>query len=150
MSILLTLVAAVSAVSCRTNNGDIGLYYGVWGMTSMSIDGVEDQTVNADGMMTSWSFQNNVIEIRLIKPHNDYTSLFGTWEEVDGELQLNFTHHDDKFAAGQGQYAAPTWLLMDNNAVEHLEIVSQTNSSMVLKYVNNDGKTIEYTLKKEY
>jgi hypothetical protein len=145
---MLIFALVIALTGCRTNNGDIGVYYGSWALKSVTIDGVEDTAWSSDNMWTTWSFQNNVICISRTNDLQDMDTRWGTWSEDNGKLLLDFRHSDDNAAAGSGQYAAPSWLYFERNTVTTLGIDAQTSKSMTLSIVDANGRKIVYTLKK--
>jgi hypothetical protein len=148
--ILLYVALIFVAVGCKTNNGDIGVYYGSWALDAVSIDGTADTEWCADGRWTTWSFQNDVICISRMNEYADLESCWGTWSEDGNRLLLDYRHHDDKYADGTVQYAAPTWIYFVRNQVTELSIDSQTSKAMTLSTVDSQGRKITYTLRKTY
>jgi hypothetical protein len=145
---MLFFALALVLAACRTNNGDIGVYYGSWALDSITIDGTADTAWCSDGMWTTWSFQNNVICISRTDDYLSQDARWGTWSDNGSELALDFRHSDDKTEAGKGQYTAPTWIYFERNAVTTLAIDAQTSKAMTLSLVDANGRKIVYKLRK--
>lgn len=149
-AVLATVILGIVSPSCVTNNGDIGIYYGTWAVESVTVDGHELDGWNAGGTWSNFSFQNNIVCVARYDRLQDKTECWGTWEERDGILYMDFTHSDDRFEPGTGIYAAPEWLGFEPDAVTRLRIDSATGSEMTLTNVKADGNAIVYRLRKTY
>ena len=138
-------------VACKTNNGDIGRYYGTWALDAIEIDGQTDTSWQEPGTWTNWSFQNNIIEIARVDDLQDATKRYGTWKELSDPdvLVLDFTHGDDETQSGTDVYAAPEWVFIDAG-ITQLSILHASDRNMTLRYTNSEGKTITYYLRKTY
>jgi hypothetical protein len=149
------MLAVVAIVMCGVmsgcqNNGDIGPWYGSWLLTEMTVDG-EPYTKPFEGdLFVYWSFQNGIVSVTRTDKFYNMDVTYGRWEATDTELLLNFDNTDDLDEDNSSRYGAPTYLLMDPNAVEHLQFVSNNWKTMVLSYVNAQGQKIIYTIKKEF
>lgn len=147
---LMLLPLALLLGSCTHNDGNIGPWFGTWGMTAMTVDGVPYGTT--DRGQTLWEFQSHLVRISRIDAHQTFTGYsWGTWEERDGHLLLDFTHPDNSTPEGdQGEYRAPDWLLMPPGQVIDLAITDNRSRIKSLKYTDPDGKIIIYTIKKTW
>lgn len=150
LAMLVAAVISLVAPSCTTNNGDIGRYYGTWAVESVTLNGHELEGWNADGTWTNFSFQNNIVCIARYDKLQDKTECWGTWEERDGILYLDFTHKDDRFTPGTGIYSAPEWLHFVPNGVTELHIDQATGRTMTLSNISVVGGSIVYKLRKTY
>ena len=138
----LPVLLAFIAMGCTHNDGDIGPWFGSWAMPAMTVDG--DTPPGFDPVATVWEFQSEVVRIGLLDDHHDFAATaWGTWREADGRLYLDFTH-------GNGEYTAPSWLLMHPGKVLVLYIVERENRRMVLRYITPKGESVVYTLKKTW
>ena len=138
----LPVLLAFIAMGCTHNDGDIGPWFGSWAMPAMTVDG--DTPPGFDPVATVWEFQSEVVRIGLLDDHHDFAATaWGTWREADGRLYLDFTH-------GNGEYTAPSWLLMHPGKVLVLSIVERENRRMVLRYITPKGESVVYTLKKTW
>ena len=146
--LLATLLFVIAG--CRTNNGDIGIYYGTWALDKITINGVEATSWCDDGTWTTWSFQNNIVSIERLNDLQDNYTTWGTWTDSNGTLALDFRHYDDSTPAGTGAYAAPTWIYFDTNTVTSLTIDSQSSKAMTLSTTDSSGRKLTYYLRKTY
>ena len=137
--ILLVLIASVMC-GCTHNNGDIGPWFGTWKVVSISPDKAYQGNF-------FWSFQGNVIEMNRNTDNLEYSQSFGTWQEKDGDLILDFNHHDNGSDTGEGQYR-PFPELHIPAGVSTLHIQKLSGSEIILTYAADDGETYTYTLKK--
>ncbi len=138
--ILLILIAFVVS-GCTHNNGDIGPWFGTWKVVSIA----PDQTYKGNYY---WKFQSNVIEMMRNTDDLEYSSRYGTWEEKDGNLILDFTHHVSGEPSGSGAYMPFPELHISPGEITTLHIDKLSGSEIVLTYTADDGVTYTYTLKK--
>lgn len=138
------LLSVILCVSCTRNNGDIGEYFGTWKLESMTVNGEIDAEYEGN---IFWKFQASVFCMVKVWEHHDYESSWGTWKELDGKLVIDYRHYDDNHEAGSDIYAPniETHLVADIN---ELTIISMSGSKMSLSYVDENGDTIIYKLKK--
>lgn len=143
---------ALLVTACKTNNGDIGPWYGNWAMTAMTVDGKEYTAWAEGGNETVWSFQNNIICIQDVTPLHDIQRRWGTWTDDGKTLTLDYRQHDtaEPDPAHSYKYTAPEWLLMEANTVTVLSIDKLIDNTAVLSTTNAAGQHIIYTLKKNY
>ncbi len=133
---------------CTHNDGDIGPLFGSWIVDEMTADGAE---VSIDGGYGYLQFQGAVVMCKLIDDrHSLLFYSVGSYEREDDDLLLNFTHSDNETAPGQGQYSAPTWLLLTPDAVNRMEIISLDKSKMKLKHITPDGTVVLYSFRKTH
>lgn len=136
----------LSFASCVTNEGDIGFFYGQWSLTDMSID---SHKADVEVELYFWKFQNNIIQIQTLTDLNQTNYSIGTWEEKDGVLFLNFTHHDVMTGSENwARFNPPADLGIPGRVISPLEIEKLTSKDMVLRFDRNDGKIYRYTFKK--
>lgn len=146
----LTTVIVVCVVlmlaSCVTNDGDIGSLYGQWALTEMTVD---SEKADIDVKLYFWKFQSNIIQIQKDMGF-DYTCYsIGTWERLDDELLLNFTHSEGPEGSGEWpKFNPPPELGIPGRVISPLEIETLNNRDMVLRYVNTDGQEYHYTFRK--
>ena len=147
-TILMSCLLLVIASACRMNNGDIGSKFGTWALTTMLVDGdVPEDFVSGQ---TLWSFQNNIIIVNRDLGNCNSVIRYGTWEDGDGHLYLNFTHYDSTTNAGQGRYEAPTWIGFRTNEIMDLTYLENKSNHMTLTWRNAEGKVYLYILDKTY
>lgn len=144
--ILALMFLIVSLSSCTHNNGDIGDYFGMWKLETITIDGEKDSEYEGN---VFWRFQNEVIGMTRVNEEMHASSgSYGTWKELEGDvLQLNFTHSDNYNPAGSFYYSPlpETYLPV---GISNLDILSQSGSEMKLRYMDVDGRQIDYKFKK--
>lgn len=84
MSLVLVVVLALG--SCTHNNGDIGPWFGTWHVEDISDNGGKI-VVFAD---LFFQFQNNICRTSLVTKENFIYESYGTWEEHDGKMIVDF------------------------------------------------------------
>lgn len=151
------LTAAIIAIvmgmmtACQ-NDAQIGLYYGTWAISTMTVNG-EEYSDTFEPERSYFSFQTDVVFVeRTLNDLGDVDHRYGTWEERDGgrTLRLDFTHSDDAHAPGTDYYKAPEWLLLPANKLIDLKIIEQSGRRMTLQYDADNGDVIIYTLHKTW
>lgn len=143
------LIMMIVCMACTNNDDTPPQWFGTWTLSYMTVDGKVPENFKPN--TTVWEFQSNVIRIALLSEHNiiDLYS-FGTWNETDDHLTLDFTHGDDQVAPGTGEYFAPTWLLMPRGQTIDLEIIKYDKRLRQFRYTNPEGSVIEYTINKTW
>lgn len=146
----LTMVLTVLVTGSCTNNDDTPRqWFGSWTQTAL-VAGIELDP-DFEPNRTVWEFQNNIVHICLIGEHNTLeSSCYGTWMQIGDRLLLDFTHSDDDFTDGTGEYAAPSWLHMPANSRFYLDIKSRKDSKVSLVLNLDDGRQYTYVLKKTW
>ena len=139
---LLTVLSLTFLLSCQ-NNGDIGPWYGMWKLTSLTIDGEEDPDYNGN---VFWKFQTGVVQ--MVRYYNNSGTCTGTWKEKSGTLELTYIYSDDLNEEASRKYSTLTGMHLPSTGVIPLEIVKRPSSTMVLKYRSEEGVTYVYTFKK--
>ncbi len=130
------MVGAILCMSsCTHNNGDIGLYFGLWHVESVECDGtlLDDY----DGGYF-FAFQSSVFQLRYTDEMQTEEYSAGTWAETDEGIDITFPDEDLRWVSLVG---------LDWEVVNHLKVESLSSSKMVLS-VETDGHTYRYTLKK--
>lgn len=89
---LCVMTAVLMGESCSRNNGDIGVWFGLWKVESIEVDG--EPAADYDGNVF-FQFQGKVFNMRKITEHHVYTDCFGNWEEKGETLKLTFP--DDRY-----------------------------------------------------
>ena len=140
-NIVSLFVLSIIIASCTHNNGDIGHYFGTWKLERLTIEGVEDAEYQGN---IFWKFQSGVMcMVRVDDATHAKTEGWGTWEENDNKLRLDYTHHDDANSEGSQKYS-PLPETHISRGITELEILKQNSSKMELEYINNDGQVILY------
>lgn len=134
---------------CTTNNGDIGIWYGLWSLDRLTVDGADDTAYNFDGW-TNFAFQNNVVLITKTNQLADVTECYGTWQQDGDEMVFDYNHHDNLDEQSQQIYNAPAWIYFAAKSVTRCRILSSDSKTVTLQQVTADGKTVTYYLSKQH
>lgn len=135
ISVLLTVaVIALFACSCTKNNGDIGFWFGQWRVEKIEVDGAE--LTNYSGNMF-FSFQNVVVEEKLVTSDHYVEQAYGHWE--DGGNNAIILYFDDKSYPPVDGYMKP--------GANELKYERQSSTTMVLS-LDSGEKTVVYHLLK--
>lgn len=149
-NIRLHLIAATLLLlsACATNNGDIGPLYGIWQLTDYTV-GETTYTEDPQRYTTSWSFQNNILQIEQATPLHDRTQRTATYQVDDNTMTINFMHHDDELTPGTGIYQAPEWIQFPQG-ITTFQLRYTDNRHLSLTTTTDKGITIRYNLHKTY
>lgn len=143
----LILIAALSG--CTRNNGDIGILFGTWQLDQIDTDNVPDTDYERN---IFWKFQNDIIQLTKVYPEAvtpGYSSVTGTWNEDNGYLFMNFTHHDGDPESGNDRYLPYPEMHLPYGVVSALQIEKMTSTEMVLHFTSpDDGQLYTYHLSK--
>ena len=144
--LIISILAQIVVLNgCTQNDGDLHGLFGSWKLESITIDNVEDKDYQ---MNEIWVFQNNIMAINVVDEHEHLPqTYYGTFERDGNTMTMNFTHSDNAFAPGTGPYAPPTETHLPA-AIFNMEILKLTGSKLRFEYINTEGKTIIYNLKK--
>ncbi|MGN0228609.1 MAG: lipocalin-like domain-containing protein [Muribaculaceae bacterium] len=93
IKIFMAMVLLAAAVSCTTNNGDIGEWMGRWKLTSIEQNGSE-MNEYADNLF--FAFQSTVFEVRKVGYFYEHDEKFGTWSD-DGKGTLVISFPDERY-----------------------------------------------------
>ncbi len=150
ISLTVALCALILSLlpSCRMNNGDIGDFFGTWYMESMTVDGEPNPELPHERLF--WSFQNHLICITITTDHHDSLDSWGSWQDEDGLLYLDFTHSEGDGDGGLPPYAAPAVLMFPPNSVVALRFAERSPRQMRLEWTDDAGRRIVYELKKTW
>lgn len=127
----------MTCASC-TNGGDIGPLYGMWMFDDITIDGTPVD--KAELPQYSLSFQSNVVRLIRNYDHNEWISNMGFWAREDDDLTLDFSSQGDDWFYFKEIGFTP--------GVMHMRIESESNRSLRLQYVDAQGRTLRYILRK--
>ncbi len=132
--------------SCLQNNGHIGAWYGMWKLTSLTIDGEEDPEYEGN---VFWKFQTGVIQMNKLID-DGLTLSVGTWSDKGDILELTYDYYDDNTPEPEKtqKYTTLKGLHLPSTGIINLEINKRPSSSMQLTYRGEDGKTYVYKFKK--
>lgn len=145
---LILLLTLLLTTACTQNHGYIGRLFGSWYLYEMTENGESvDITVYGD---TFWSFQSKMIMISVVDAYMGTVKHYGTFEESDNEIILNFNHVHDGIQPGTGGYGPPTWMGLPGSDNVALTYVIKENTRMALRYTDAEGTVYEYYLRKTY
>ncbi|MEZ3576364.1 MAG: hypothetical protein K1W01_02600 [Muribaculaceae bacterium] len=144
-ALLLTLVLLSG---CTQNNGHIGKLFGAWLMTEMSVDGTPKEF--DPGAYTSVAFQSGIVRFDYHADELIYIERVGTWQRIDDNMRLDFTHGDDTYAPGTGTYQAPEWLDMPAKTTIDVTITQLSSGRMTWVYTDPRGKVITYKFERTW
>lgn len=119
--------------SCTHNDGDIGMLFGSWHLTEMTVDG--ERVADYDGDVF-WMFQNSVVCMRQVLPYHEVDERWGDWRwAAKGQLLLNFNHYDELREPDDPSYLPlPQMGLIAGDNIMHVEHL--TGNRMRLSYAN--------------
>lgn len=143
---ILTLAAILfTATACTRNNGDIGDWFGTWKLDNITIDGVPDKNY---GDNVVWKFQSDIISMCLINDaEHSSIARWGTWQQVDDRIILNFTYKDDEIEPGTNIYQPIQSIYLPGGIME-LTVVTLSRSKIVLRYTSADNIVYTYSFSK--
>ena len=144
-TILLSILIIVFS-GCTQNNGDIGPWFGSWLLYEIDVDNTPDNTYSGNIV---WAFQSSIIKMTVINSHHQTDEYWGTWEETDGFLTLNYTHSNAETAPGTNEYGFPPSIYLPANGIIKLQIIEHSNNRLFLEYTKTDGIKIIYRLHKQ-
>ncbi len=152
VGVVAALAFACLLAGCTRNNGDIGDWFGTWQMTEVTANGTADKDYEKN---VFWKFQNNVIALLRVNTgagDHSRSQVWGTWEDADGYLYLDFTYSGDSTPDdpnGTYQYIPLEETHLPYGEVSALKIESREGDEMRLKYQAADGVVYMYTLNKQ-
>lgn len=142
---ILIAIIALGLCACTHNNGNIGPWFGQWKLEALEADG---QPVAGYNGNIFWAFQSDVLLFdNLFDDGLQYAMHVATWRQEGDRLIIDFRHSDAGGQSTNGNYAAPTILELQPQAVNTLTIEKLSGSHIVLKY-DTGGKVMTYRLRK--
>lgn len=148
LHIIIALTALTAMTGCTQNDGHIGDLFGVWRLEKMTADGTEVKLYDAETLLYTWRFQEKVIYIQTLLPHEDFDRAKGMFIHPDDgkTLTLSFDFSDTD---GTIWYTPPTALCLEKVTV--LTVNRLDSKHLDLTYTNSDtGITYTYSLRKAY
>lgn len=138
----MALLALVALSGCSHNNGDIGLWFGLWHLDTVEIDGEPD--ADYDGNFY-FMFQNKVFCVRWVNElQHEYIESFAQWQESDDGKNMTISFIDNRYSPQVSDQVPDIYL----NTITIMNVVSLNTTSMTLSHTNDSGKTITYHLTK--
>ncbi|MBQ7942145.1 MAG: hypothetical protein IJ328_07055 [Muribaculaceae bacterium] len=122
--------------SCTRNNGDIGELFGLWQVTSVTID--DNEHPEYDGVLY-FAFQSSVFSQRLVNEvtHvDDYT--FASWKYQGEDIIIDFSDPDYLPFGFTG--------MQQGQNLIHISEIKDGN--MTMHFIDNEGTEYRYRLKK--
>lgn len=92
-SIIMTMALLSAAISCTTNNGNIGEWMGRWKLTEIECNG--SVVSDYEGNMF-FAFQSTVFEVRKVGDYYEHDEKYGTWID-DGKGTLEISFPDERY-----------------------------------------------------
>ncbi len=139
--IILAILAITALNGCTHNNGDIELWFGLWHLDSIDVDGMPDPQY--DGRFY-FMFQSKVFCIRWVddQQHN-YIESYAQWQESDDGRTLTINFVDNRYTPRVSLEVPDTHL----STVTTFNVITLTSTTMVLAHTASDsGVTYTYHL----
>lgn len=130
-------------VSCAENDGKIGVWYGMWQVTEIAIDGKADDAYTGNVVM---KFQNDVMENQSQYAHNVRNFCYVKWWERDGYIFFEIPETTDN----ETQYGYVAELHLPWLPLIEMKIVNLDGKTATLEYNSGNGQFYTYFLKKLY
>ena len=121
--------------ACTRNHGDIGIWFGTWHVESVTADGTR---VNLTGEYF-FQFQSTVFRVSKVCGHEDLVESFGTWEEQNSTMTIDFPDPDVFYIDMQGLESHNVFTMSD-----------VTSKEATFTKVDATGVSYTYQLKKSY
>ncbi|MDE6651244.1 MAG: lipocalin-like domain-containing protein [Paramuribaculum sp.] len=135
--ILFILAAFVLAgAGCTRNNGNIGSWFGTWQVVSITSGEGKIEKLPYTVIV---KFQSDIIQTTEQFGSHEYNDYWANWRRAGTSLIID----------GVNKSIAPALMLPVNSVVE-LEIVQAPGSVMVWRYIDDNGNSTEYNLKRLY
>lgn len=91
--IIMAMALLSAAISCTTNNGNIGEWMGRWKLTEIECNG--SVVSDYEGNMF-FAFQSTVFEVRKVGDYYEHDEKYGTWVD-DGKGTLVISFPDERY-----------------------------------------------------
>ena len=128
------MMVVLALGSCTRNHGDIGPWFGTWHVESITANGTP---VTHEGDYF-FQFQSKVFRVSMVGDREQLVESFGTWEESNGKMTINFPDPDVNYISVLG-------------LEEHNDFTVTTASSREVTFTKTDitGTTFAYRLEKQ-
>ena len=138
--IILALLALAALNGCSRNNGDIGLWFGLWHLDTVEVDGKPDAAY--DGQFY-FLFQNKVFCVRHVDEvfHQNLES-YAEWQESDDGKTIIINFVDNRFSPRVDDQLPDIYL----STVTTMKVVTLNTTTMTLSRTSDSGTTITYHL----
>ena len=149
IQIAIALVLLGLLAGCTQNDEWIGNRFGQWKLTEITIDGEPDASYQGN---VFWAFQTGIIQMKRMRDNGaglpGVTESFGGCREEGNTLILDYRNTDSEHFDDLQYYSPLPEMLMPDNSVITLKILTLTGSRMVVEYTDADGREIVYYLTK--
>lgn len=136
IKILGIALALFISVGCTRNNGDIGPLWGLWRVTSMTIDG--EVNTQYDGCLY-FAFQSSVFSMMTVNEEtHEQKSSYASWHYQGDDIIIDFC---------EPSYS-PIWGTGLKKGQNLVVIESANGNEMVFSCVNSDDQKYVWALKK--
>ena len=129
------ILAAIN-FSCTKNNGDIGVWFGLWKVSSITVDGTADRKYKVNMF---FAFQNTAFEQKIVADDHSTMQEVGVWEESGRKIVVTFP--DSRYEPADGYMLGGG----ERNELSY-EVISSTRINLTL--VTPQEKTVVYALEK--
>lgn len=142
---LFLLLLMLAGTGCTQNNGYIGPVFGSWSLIGISEDGIPlaltDETV--------FSFQNEVVQVQLIKSEFERVLRYGNFSISDDVMTMTFL---TRLEPGQDGYEflMPMWLYFPVGEMPLMFEVKKLKGNSMELAIDNGGKTYTYVFSKTW
>lgn len=141
LQVCVVLLLLFGLAACTHSGGYIGKRFGMWKVTRIAINSTTDTSYDETMF---WSFQSDIIDMKSSKGQS-----IGLCKEENGTLVLDYRHTDTGHPEpGSALYSPLPQSLLPANTVIVLEILKMESHNMELRYNDENGTVITYTLKK--
>lgn len=138
--IIFALLTIAVMTGCSHNNGDIGLWFGLWHLDSIEINGEPDS--DYDGKYY-FLFQGKVFCIRWVdEQQHSYIENYARWQESDDGKTITINFVDNRYSPNFGEDKPNNYL----STVTTFTVDTLTSTTMVLHHTRDDGAVITYRL----
>ena len=125
---------------CTHNNGDIGLWFGLWHLDSIEVGGAVDDEYDGNYYFL---FQSKVFCIRWVNEQgHDYIESYAQWQESEDGKTMTINFVDNRFSPNMNSSIPDNYL----STVTTLAVDTLTSTTMELHYTRDDGIVITYHL----
>lgn len=136
LKILFVVILVAITQGCTRNDGNIGPIWGMWRVTNLEINGEPKDDYNGT---LYFSFQASVFMQKVVNEENHTgNNTYAMWMYQGDDLLINFTEDRYKPHAVSG-------MIHGENFVK---VLMFEGNDMHLEYVNPDGVTYFYKLKR--
>lgn len=131
----LALLAAAT-LSCTHNNGDIGVWFGLWRVEQLTVNGHNDRDYAGN---IYFGFQSTTVEQKLVHDNHSVSQMFGEWKE-EGDI-LSITFPDPRYWPIDG-------FLRGNGEENRLTVQHLDGKHIALTFITPNDDTVIYNLVK--